>query len=339
MLIANKSSDGPAESGFSDISLVHDAVPELAMDDIDLKASFLGKEVKYPVIINAITGGTELAQKINGCLASIAHKHGLAMAVGSQTIAIEKKELKASFTVVREYNPDGVIVANISAGATLADALEAVNMLNADGLQLHLNVSQELAMREGERSFTGIIDNVARIVDGSSVPVIAKEVGFGLSREAVKKLYDAGVRQFDIAGQGGTNFVVIEDQRGGMFGGELDEWGISTACSLGEVLSLQLPITIIASGGIRKASDVAKALAMGADLTAIAAPFLKTLLQDGAEELDRRMEEFIYRLKAIFLMTGARDCREIKSKPVIISGPTAQWLRARNIDPALWACR
>jgi isopentenyl-diphosphate delta-isomerase len=309
------------------------------MEDINPKVTFLGREVNYPVIINAITGGTEQAGKVNRCLASLASKYGLAMAVGSQTIAIENPELRYSFSITREMNPDGIIVANVSAASRIEDAMEAVKMLNADGLQLHFNVPQELAMSEGDRCFKGIIENVARLVDKCPVPIIAKEVGFGLSREAVKKLYQVGVRLFDIAGKGGTNFVVIENQRQGMFATELDDWGISTASSLDEVISLEIPVTLIASGGIRKAADVAKALAMGADLTAMAGPFLKTLLQDGIEELDRQVEAFLYRLKSVFLMTGSHNCKQLKEKPVIITGETAQWLSARDIDPAIWAHR
>lgn len=339
MIIANQTIDGPSLNGFADIHLLHDAVPELGMEDINPKVAFLGSEVNYPLIINAMTGGTEQAVGINRSLALIASKYGLAMAVGSQTIAIQNPELTDSYSVIREINPDGVIIANVSAASRIEDALAAVKMLNADGLQLHFNVPQELAMLEGDRCFKGIIENVTRIVDRCPVPVIAKEVGFGLSREAVNKLYQAGVRVFDIAGKGGTNFVVIEDQRQGMFARELDDWGIATAISLAEAISLDIPVTLIASGGIRRASEVAKALAMGADLTAIAAPFLKTLLRGGREELDRHLEEFIYRLKSIFLMTGSQSCKQLRQKPIIITGETAQWLTARGIDPGKWACR
>jgi isopentenyl-diphosphate delta-isomerase len=337
LIIANQSSDGPALSGFADIHLLHDAIPELGIEDINLKVTFLGRDVNYPLIINAITGGTEQAGEVNRCLAAIASKYGLAMAVGSQTIAIENPKLRDSFSVTRELNPDGIILANVSAASCIGDVIEAVKMINADGIQLHFNVPQELAMLEGDRCFKGIIDNVARLVDKCSVPIIAKEVGFGLSREVVKKLYDAGVRIFDISGKGGTNFVVIEDQRQGNFARELDDWGISTANSLAEVVSTKLPITIIASGGIRKASDIAKALAIGADITAMAAPFLKTLLQDGFEELDRQVAEFLYILKSVFIMTGSQNCKQLREKPVIITGETNQWLTVRGINPQKWA--
>lgn len=261
------------------------------------------------------------------------------MAVGSQTIALEEPGWIESFAVVRESNPDGIIIANLSADTDSDSARAAVNMVNADALQLHFNIPQELAMPEGDRHFKGIIEQVARIVETCPVPVIAKEVGFGFSRQSVQRLYDAGVRIFDTGGQGGTNFIAIEDKRGGAFQGELNSWGIPTAVSLLEILDSNLPVKIIASGGIRSALDVAKSLALGADMVGIAGSLLKILLHQGAAELDSWLNEFLYRLQAVFLMSGAANTESIREKPVIILGPTAEWLRARGIDPTQWAKR
>lgn len=318
---------------------MHNSVPELDMKEIDLSCDFLGKNLKLPIILNAITGGTPKAEKINYDLAYIAKKYGMAMAVGSQTISLDDPQLKTTFSVVREIDSQGLIIANIGANRSFEDALAAVEMIKADALQLHFNVPQELAMREGDRSFKGIIENVARITESCPVPVIAKEVGFGFSRESALLLYEAGVEIIDIGGMGGTNFIVIEDKRGGMFKGELNTWGIPTAWSLAEVLSLNLPLTVIASGGIRTALDTAKALAVGADLVGIAGSFLKVLLREGSEELDKMVEDMIYRLKAVFLMTGAQNIDEIRKKPVIITGRTGEWLRLRGINPEYWARR
>lgn len=318
---------------------MHNSIPELDMDEIDLSCCFLEKKLNLPVILNAITGGTERAKEINRDLAYIARKYNLAMAVGSQTISIDEPQLKSTFSVVREINPEGIIVANVGANRSIQDVLKAVEMIKADAVQLHFNVPQELAMPEGDRCFKGIIENVAYIIENCPVPVIAKEVGFGFSKESASLLYQAGVRIIDIGGMGGTNFIVIEDKRGGLFNRELDSWGISTACSLSEVLSLDLPITVIASGGIRTAADTAKALAMGADLVGIAGSFLKILLYKGAEELDQKIEEMIYRLKSVFLMTGSRNIDEIRQKPVLITGKTGEWLKLRGIDPSYWSQR
>jgi len=309
------------------------------MEEISLNSSLGDKKLQFPLVVNALTGGSKEARNINRDLAIMCRQYGLAMAVGSQTIALEDPGWKDSFTIVRDYNPNGVVIANISGTAEREAARAAVDMIAADALQLHFNVPQELAMPEGDRCFKGILEKVARIVEICPVPVIAKEVGFGFSRESVRQLYQAGVRIFDTGGQGGTNFIAIEDKRGGMFGGELDAWGIPTAVSLAEIAACDLPVSIIASGGIRSAADAAKAFAMGADMVGIAGPLLRILVRGGIEELDRWINDFLYRLKAVFLMSGARNLAAMQGKPLIILGQTAEWLRARGIDPHLWAQR
>lgn len=323
-------------NGFGDVHFIHNSIPELDMDEIDLSCFFLGRKLNYPLIINAMTGGTDQARKINQDLALTAARFNLAMAVGSQTIAVNNPDLRESFKVVRQANPDGVIIANVGAGTDLATALQAVEMIEADALQLHFNVPQELAMAEGDRRFQGIIENVGHIVKECPVPVIAKETGFGFSRESVARLFATGIRIFDCGGQGGSNFIAIENQRGGKFNGELDEWGIPTAQSLAESISLQLPISIIASGGVRTAADVAKALAIGADMTAMAAPLLKVLVQQGMVELEQYLLEFFYRLQAVLLMTGSKNLDELRRQPLLIMGGTAERLGLRNIDPSRW---
>lgn len=337
--IASCTADGPCTSGLEDVQLINNSIPEIDLNEVSAKSSFLGKTLEYPVIINALTGGTDEAYTINLELARLAVKYGLGMAAGSQQIALEDPKVKNTFAIIREINPDGLVLANLSASASIGDVKEAVDMLAADAIQLHFNVPQELAMPEGERTFKGILNNVGRIADSLSVPIIAKEVGFGFSREAVDELFAAGVRVFDIAGKGGTNFIKIEDQRKGLFQGEFDDWGISTASSLAEIVALKLPITIIASGGIREAMDAGKALALGADLVGIAAPFLKALLNGGTEMLENMTNDLLYRLRALFLMAGAQSCQQMRSCPVVITGKTAEWLRARNIDPQSWAQR
>lgn len=300
---------------------------------------FLGKGLSFPIIINAMTGGTGEAKGINHQLASLAARYGLAMAVGSQTVALDDEQLTDSFTVARESNPNGVLIANVSANCPVEKALQAVQMIDADGLQLHFNMPQELAMSEGDRNFKGLLDNVSRIAERCPVPVIAKEVGFGFARGSVARIHTRGIDIFDCGGKGGTNFMAIEDQRGGMFDQSLYDWGISTAASLAEIVDLQLPIQVVASGGIRSAADAAKALALGADLVGISGLFLKILLHEGYDELERKLERFLYQMKAVFLMTGAANCAAMQRKPLLIFDKTAQWLKLRNIDPGHWSCR
>ncbi len=339
ILLAQHLPDGPCSSGLENIRLLNCSVPELDLEEIDPGTEFLGKKLRLPLIINAITGGTEQAGRINRALSSVAARQQIAMAVGSQTIAIEDTGLRHTFSLVREVNPDGLIIANISAGSSIKEAVEAVEMIDADALQLHFNLPQELAMPEGERSFKGMLKQVREINENCPVPVIAKEVGFGFSRESIERIHELGIKIFDIGGQGGTNFVSIEDQRSGNFRGELDQWGIPTAVSLIEALSLDFPIQVIASGGLRSALDMAKALALGADMTAKAGSLLKILLNHGAEQLEMELEAMEYRLKAILLMSGARNLEEIQQKPLVILNETAQWIEARGIDKYRWSRR
>ncbi|NLB52287.1 MAG: type 2 isopentenyl-diphosphate Delta-isomerase [Syntrophomonadaceae bacterium] len=339
MTIAVNTADGPCTTGFEDLYLLNNSIPELDIDEIDLSMTFLGRQISYPIIINAITGGTDRALHFNKCLASLAARYNLPIAAGSANITIKEPESKASFEIIRQMNPQGLIFANIGAGETADKALKVIKLMNADALQLHFNVPQELAMREGERNFKNVLANVAEIVSGCPVPVIAKEVGFGFTRETVEKLYHCGVRIFDNSGKGGTNFIIIENHRAGRLDNEFENWGIPTAWSLAEIAALKLPITIIASGGIRTALEAVKALTMGANMVGIAAPFLKKYVNEGEESVELYLNSFIYRLKAAMLMTGAKNIKELTSKPLIIMNRTAEWLKAREIDPLIWAKR
>ncbi|MGE5543356.1 MAG: alpha-hydroxy-acid oxidizing protein, partial [Bacillota bacterium] len=177
------------------------------------------------------------------------------------------------------------------------------------------------------------------IVRLSPVPVIAKEVGFGMSRETAQQLFDAGVRFFDVGGRGGTNFIAIEQARSGVLTDEFASWGIPTAASIAELASLYLPIVIVASGGIRGGLEAAKALALGANLVGIAGRFLKAWSNRGIAALEEEIKRFQYHLKAVILMTGAKDIADLRCKPLIIGGPTAHWLTARGIDVAGWSRR
>lgn len=308
------------------------------MDEVDVATDFLGKKLKLPLLINAMTGGIPEAEDINRGLAQVAASAGIGIAVGSQLVAMEKRDGLESFRVVRRVNPHGVVLANVSASTDAGTAVRAVNMIEADGLQVHLNVPQELAMAEGDRSFKGVLDNIADLVYKSPVPVIAKEVGFGMSREAAARLAEVGVAGLDIGGSGGTNFVAIENMRGGLFA-DLTEWGIPTAVSLLEVLSTQPQARVIASGGIWGALPAAKALALGADIVGIAAPFLRVLRTAGVDGLMEEMDLFAYRLRAVTLMVGARNLAELRQKPVLVTGRTAEWLKLRGIDARHWARR
>jgi isopentenyl-diphosphate delta-isomerase len=206
-------------------------------------------------------------------------------------------------------------------------------MVEADILQLHINGAQELLMAEGDRDFVSMADNIMRIMEEVTVPCIVKEVGFGISRETAERLYELGIRNLDISGAGGTNFAAIELARY-PHKGPLDymkHWGITSACSLLEVKSLNLPFTIVASGGIYNPLDILKALNLGADVAAIAGYFLKILVQKGEDDLLIRVKSFQEELKMLMMMVGAKKISDISRVPRVIDGFTYRWCEQRGI--------
>ncbi|OPY58409.1 MAG: Isopentenyl-diphosphate delta-isomerase [Pelotomaculum sp. PtaU1.Bin035] len=278
--------------------------------------------------------------KINRSLARVARKNCIAMAVGSQMAGLEDPGVRETYEVARQENPDGLLLANLNAGAPPELAVAAVEMISADGLQLYLNVPQELAMQKGDRDFSGTIANIADIASSLNVPVIVKEVGFGLSRESIAAIYNAGVRYVDIGGQGGTNFISIEDMRSGKDGNRaMINWGIPTAVSLLEGLSLDFPLFFVASGGLNTGIDVAKAAALGACLVGMARSYLKALLEKSEEALNNKVAGIIDELRLVMLMSGAENLEHMAKKPVLIIGKTAEWMDRRGIDINRYARR
>lgn len=331
----------PGGNGLADLSLVHDSLPELDLTAIDLQTALLGVSLPRPVIINAMTGGAAGAGEINRQLAAVARDLGLAMAVGSQRAGLHDPALAGTYTVVRAVNPDGVVLANLGAGASVAEARQAMAMVGADLLQVHLNAPQELVMPEGDRNFCGQLAAIARLVE-AGLPVVVKECGFGLSRGAAARLYDAGVRAVDVSGFGGTNFALIEAQRGG--NDDLDPgltaWGIPTAASLVEVLDGRPPdLAVVASGGVARGSEAAAALALGAQAVALAGPVLRALQQGGLAGCRAYLERFLLELNTAALLSGAGSLAALQQKPVVITGHTAQWCHARGIDVRHWGRR
>ena len=285
------------------------------------------------MLINAITGGHPEVMYINRSLARVAARAGIAMAVGSQTAGLEDSKVRDTYIVARDENPDGILLANVSALSSPVMVKNAVEMIEADGVQLHLNVAQELAMVEGDRNFSGTLANIEKIVALSKVPVIIKEVGFGLSRETIKKMYNVGVRYIDVGGQGGTDFVRIEYMRSGRdYREKFQNIGITSANSLIEALGLDLPILVLASGGFTGGSDVACALTLGANLVGMAGHFLQVLTQGSEQGLNERVDIIIEDLRQTMLMLGAANLKELAGKPLVITGRTAEWLLRRGID-------
>lgn len=332
MHLTKKLNDGPLTTGFEDITLIHQAVSPIQLKDINSTTIFCNKQLSVPLLINAITGGPKISSNINASLARVAAKLDIGMAVGSQKLALNVPSVESTYTIARKENPHGLILANLSALSSPEDASQAVEMLSADGLQLHLNPAQELAMAEGDRDFSRVLDNIAAIVEKVPVPVVVKEVGFGLSAEAARQLFRLGVTYLDVGGQGGTNFATIERFRQGLDDQSVFElWGIPTAVSIAEVCSQRLPVTIIASGGIRSALDGIKALALGADLIGIAGPVVKLLMDHTEEEVLNYFNRLIYDLRALMLLLGTGSLADLQNVPVVITGKTKDWLEQRGI--------
>jgi len=333
-------SDTRRAAGFADVSLLPCALPDVAWDSIDLRTSVCGCALQSPIVINAMTGGAPETRAINRELAQAARRHGLAMAVGSQTAALHDPAVAATYQVVRDECPNGVVIANVGMGTPAQDAQQAIDMIAADLLQVHLNVAQELFMPEGDRDFSHALEALGETARTVTVPVIAKEVGQGIVGSTALQAVAAGVRAIDVGGHGGTSFVEVESRRAGrQLSREWAAWGASTAFALCDCAALRcaanddqaLDFDLIASGGIRTGHDVAKALALGAGAVGIAGPFLRAALSaDPQAALDALIEDLHWSLRALCVLTGASSVAGLSRQPVLITGPLRELLHARG---------
>jgi isopentenyl-diphosphate Delta-isomerase len=320
------------QQGLSDVRLVHNCLPETSTDSIALTTRIGDLNLSSPILINAMTGGARETEEINRELAIVAREAGLAMAVGSQMSAIKNREVASSYQIVRKVNPMGIIFANLGSEASVGQALQAVEMIEANALQIHLNAMQELIMPEGDRSFKGMLERIAAIVDKVSVPVIVKEVGFGIMRDNARQLQQIGVQILDVGGSGGTNFAAIENARRQDPIQFLNSWGCSTIAALLEALTIYPKGSVIASGGITNALEVVKALTLGASAVGMAGAFLKVLREDGTEALLRFANGLKTELILIMTALGASTIEQLWNRPAVIMGETAEWCYARGID-------
>ncbi|GGI98312.1 isopentenyl-diphosphate delta-isomerase [Alicyclobacillus cellulosilyticus] len=327
-------SDNPlATSWFEFVSLLPNCAPEVSWQEVSLETELCGIRLASPVIINAMTGGTEQSYEVNRRLASAARRHGLAMAVGSETAALRDPDMRYTYQVVREVYPDGVLIANVGMGTDVSVAQFAVDLIRAQMLQVHFNAAQELFMAEGDRDFRGALTALRHIVERVGVPVIAKEVGQGVTSLEAERLVQTGVRGIDVGGRGGTNFVAVEAwRRGWELADAWQAWGISTAAAVCEVVdAVRGRVDVVASGGIRTGHDVAKAMALGASAVGIAGALLRLLDHpDGDAALDRYLEELHWTLRALLVLTGCRSWQELRRRPLVITGLLREWLLARG---------
>lgn len=317
---------------FDQVRFVHHSFSEIAIDEVDISTSFLGFTFNQPFYINAMTGGSDRAKKINQQLGIIARETGVMVATGSVSAALKNPELAESYQIMRKENPDGVILANIGAGLSLEEAKKAVDLFQADGLQIHVNVPQELVMPEGDRDFHGWLDTIETIISHLSVPVIVKEVGFGMSSETIEQLVWRGVQAVDVSGQGGTSFTQIENARRKKRElGFLTDWGQSTILSLLESVNWQRDLTVLASGGIRQSQDIVKALSLGAKSVGVAGTILNQLMTHGLDETIVLVQQWEDELKMMYTLLGKTTTSELMTTDIIFSSEIVQWCESRGI--------
>jgi len=285
-------------SGLERYRFIHQALPELNLDEVDLSQNLFGRSLRAPILISSMTGGTDQSGRINLVLAEAAQATGIAMGLGSQRAAIEQPELAPTFRV-RQVAPDILLFANLGAIQLnykygVDQCVRAVEMIEADGLILHLNALQEAVQPEGNTLFAGLLSKIEAICKALPVPVIVKEVGWGISTRAAHLLGIAGVAAIDVAGAGGTSWSQVEMHRAetesqARLAAAFIDWGIPTADSIEMVRSAAPDVLVFASGGIRTGVDIAKCIALGASLGGMASPFLKAAVQS----LDRTVETIL----------------------------------------------
>ncbi|MEV0171119.1 type 2 isopentenyl-diphosphate Delta-isomerase [Streptomyces sp. NPDC050803] len=323
---------------FDEVTFVHHALAGIDRSEVSLRTRFAGIDWPVPLYINAMTGGSEKTGRINRDLSVAARETGLPIATGSMSAYFKNPSSAGTFGVMREENPDGFIMANINATATVEQARRAVDLLRADALQIHLNTVQETVMPEGDRSFGSWGARIEEIAAAVDIPVIVKEVGFGLSRETVATLQKLGVAVADVGGRGGTNFARIENGRRDLADyAYLDGWGQSTPACLLDAQDAGIPL--LASGGVRHPLDVARSLALGARAAGASGGFLKTLLDGGVPALVGLITTWLDQLAALMTALGARTPADLARCDVLIHGDLRAFCADRGIDTHRTATR
>ncbi len=304
----------------NNVYVEHNALSDINFDEIDTSIEFMGQKISMPVMVNAMTGGTEISEDINEDLSNICKDLNIPMAVGSESIALKDIKARESFSLLKEK--DQVFkIGNLGLENSIENFEFAKDLIGARAMQAHLNVAQELVMAEGERDFSNNFENLKNIKNNLSAPLIVKEVGFGMNKEVGKKLLDIGIEYIDVAGKGGTNFIEIEDMR--IFDKDYSEfysWGIPTAKSILDLRSLSDDFFLISSGGIRNASDVCKSLIIGADMCAISGEVLSFLLRGDYDYAQKYLEELQTKIKIFMALVGVKNIEELKKVPYKITG-------------------
>ncbi len=312
-------------TGLEHYRFEHQALPDLDLDRVDMQQELFGRQVRRPILISSMTGGTEEAAAINQTLAAAAQATGIAMGVGSQRAAIEHPDLAASFKV-RQAAPDILLFANLGAiqlnyAYGVAECQRAVDMIEADALILHLNALQEAVQPEGDTHWSGLLGKIEAVCQALPVPVIAKEVGWGFSKTTAAQLKEAGVAAIDVAGAGGTSWSQVEMHRAtspsqARLAAAFLDWGIPTSDAILNVRRAAPELLVFASGGLRTGVDIAKCIALGASLGGMAGPFLKAAVHS-VEETITTIEELEREIRVCMFASGAGDIKALQRTPLI----------------------
>ena len=328
--------DEDVETGdplFEEISLIHQALPELNLEEIDPSREFLGKRLDFPLLIAAMTGGCQEAKEINEALAGVAERKGIAFGVGSQRAMIENPDLTDTFGV-RSVAPNTLLLGNIGITAVKQYPSprihNAVKSIQANALCVHINPAQELFQNEGDLDFATCADALKSLCQDADYPVIAKEVGNGMSRETARLLESCGVSAIDLGGVGGTSWVLVDSIRSGKDSSRFRTWGIPTAASILEARGVGLPL--IATGGVRNGLQMAKAVLLGADLCGIALPFLRILNKEGIEGVERYVDTLRREFCFALYLTGSRDTEAFQKKGFVLGARLREWALQRGLD-------
>lgn len=313
------------------VRLVHQSLPDIDVDAIDLSVELLGKTLKAPIVIAGMTGGHERAAEVNHTLASIANERGYGFGLGSQRAMQKRPDTKWTFQV-REHAPDVLLLGNVGVVQARDMDVELIQQLiddvKADAICIHMNPAMELVQPEGDRDFRDGTATIARLVKQLPVPVIGKETGNGISIETARKLYSAGVRTCDTSGAGGTSWVGVETLRAEgdkkTLGELLWDWGVPTAASVYNVVSAGM--SAIATGGMRNGYDVARALALGASAGGFARQVFMAFLEGGRPAAEAFLTRVENELRAVMLLVGASNVAELRQAPRYITGELRDWM-------------
>ena len=337
-------------ANWNDIQFVHQALPEVDLDEIDTSVTFLGHTLRYPIFMSSLTGGHPDVTSINRNLARAAERYGLALGVGSQRAAIVNPEVASSYAVTRQSAPHAFLIANIGAPQLIAQARhpaftlqqvqQAIDMIGANALAVHMNSLQEAAQPEGDRRSAGEAAALKILTGQIDVPVIAKETGAGVCREQALLLRSCGVAAIDVGGAGGSSMSAMEaarsesrgDGRTMNIGLLYRDWGIATPICVVEAGVAGLPL--ISTGGVRNGLDVARALALGATLVGMGFPFLKAA-SESYEKVCELLETVVEELKVAMQLSGAKSIADMRQIDIVVTGETRNWLTLRGFEETL----